>query len=108
MSNKTEVILIQTTFPSLIEAEKVAEKLLSTQLCACIQLVPEVSSLYIWHKKIQKEKEILMYIKTLSSKYKEIETFLSTNHCYEIPEIISTSIKNISPQYLKWLTNNIH
>ena len=91
------------TFPDLLIAKKVASALLNRQLVACVNLIPSVSSLYIWEEKIKEDTEVLAIIKTQQSLVKELEVEVKKLHPYEIPEFISCPITYGSQAYLEWI-----
>ena len=80
-----------------------AEKIVSGQLAACVQILPEISSVYVWEGKVQKETEHLLLIKTLPEKYDELEAFITANHNYEVPEIVAVDVEKASGPYLAWI-----
>ena len=44
-----------------------------------------------------------MVIKTLESKFEELEHYISENHDYDIPEIVALSVEKANPRYMKWV-----
>lgn len=92
-----------TTCSSLDEAESLAEKLVLEKLAACVQILPQMRSVYFWEGEIKKDAECLLMIKTLADKYDAIETFIRDNHSYDVPEIVAIRAERVSNEYLKWL-----
>jgi len=97
------MIVVLTTTPNAHEAEALAQKIVASQLAACVQILPEMTSVYIWEGKVQKESEHLLLIKTLPEKYHELETFITSNHSYEVPEIVAIDAEKVSEPYLAWM-----
>jgi len=85
------------------EANQIAELLVSAQLAACVQILPEIESVYRWQGEVQREKEILLLAKTTRSRFDELESKVRAMHSYETPEIIAVPITAASEPYLKWL-----
>ena len=54
-------------------------------------------------KKIDRELEILIQLKTRKSLYKEVETEILKLHDYEVCEIICVDITDGDEKYLKWI-----
>jgi len=98
------MLIVLTTTSSFEEAEKLAERIVNDKLAACVQIIPQMTSVYFWEGKIAKEPEHLLLIKTLSEKFGEVETFLLHNHPYTVPEIVALSVKNVSESYREWMT----
>ena len=95
--------MILTTFPDEKTADTVIDGLLANQLAACAQKMP-IQSTYRWKGEIQHGREILVTIKTISSRYPEVESFIRDRHPYELPEIIQIPITNGLDGYLRWLS----
>lgn len=96
-----------TTVPNITEAEELAEKIIESKLAACVQILPQMMSVYIWEGKVQKENEHLMLIKTLPEKWEELLGFITANHSYDVPEIAAIDGVKTSEAYLTWLETNL-
>ncbi len=101
-----EFIIIQTTTNDENIASLISNILLERKLAACIQKY-EIESLYRWKNKIEKDREIILNIKTKASLFKEIEKIIRENHNYETPEIIALPIISASSDYLNWLKEEL-
>ena len=55
--------VIYSTVDSIEEAEKMALGLVERGLVACVNLSPEVTSVYMWEGEAHKSKEVLMMMK---------------------------------------------
>jgi len=97
------MLIVFTTTPGFSEGSQLAEKLVEAKLAACVQIVPQITSIYFWEGRIQNENEQLLLIKTTEEKYLELEKFISENHIYDVPEIISVKSENVSAAYRAWL-----
>ncbi len=84
------------------DAEKIVNELLTKKLIACVNSFP-VKSFFWWKGKMEKEEEILLMMKSSEEKWDAIQKEIKKIHSYEVPEIISISIKNCLPDYLKWM-----
>ena len=100
------MLVVLTTTPNIEEAEALARKIVEAKLAACVQILPEMKSFYIWENEVQTEPEHLLLIKTLPEKYNELEKFILTNHSYEVPEIVALSAENVSKSYLGWVNDS--
>lgn len=97
---KDKIIIVETTYPTLQDAKNLAKILLKQNLAACIQF-HKIESMYVWEKKIVKEKEILLRIKSKNSLYEKIKK----NHKYSVPEILMISTQKADDEYAGWLEN---
>lgn len=99
------MIVILTTTPNINEAESLAKKIVEAKLAACVQILPQIKSIYFWNGEIQNDSEHLLLIKTLNEKFAKVNDFILENHSYEVPEIVALEAKDVSESYLKWLTD---
>ncbi|XP_045902184.1 protein CutA homolog isoform X2 [Micropterus dolomieu] len=58
---------------------------------------------YEWQGKIEEDNEVLLMIKTRSSKVPALAEYVRSNHPYEVAEVISMPIDQGNPPYLKWI-----
>jgi periplasmic divalent cation tolerance protein len=103
MDKSPEAIVVLMTAASQDEASRIAEMLVSERLAACVQILPEIESVYRWQGEVKREQEILLLAKTTVSQFAELETKVRALHSYETPEIIALPITAASGPYLKWL-----
>jgi periplasmic divalent cation tolerance protein len=96
-------IVVLTTCPDDAAAARIARGLVESGLAACVSRVGPVHSTYRWQGAIQDEPEVLLVIKTLSTRYPELEMRLKSLHPYEVPEIIALPVTVGSADYLAWL-----
>ena len=99
-------IIIKTTYPSHKKGEELAKILLKKKLSACIQILP-ISSQYIWQENLINSKEFLLFIKTKKEYYQKIAKIIENHHEYEVPQIISIKIDEISASYSNWIDKNL-
>ena len=97
------MLIALTTTPDIEEAQDLAEKIVEAKLAACVQIVPQMSTVYFWEGAVQKESEHLLLIKTLEEKYDALEKFILANHSYEVPEIAAVKAERVSDGYLEWM-----
>ncbi|NHZ86619.1 MAG: divalent cation tolerance protein CutA [Planctomycetia bacterium] len=100
-------IIILSTVPSVEEGEKLAAQLVERKLSACVNIFPKMISVYYWDNNINKDDEFLLIIKTAEHLEHEVYEFITNNHSYEVPEIITVDIKNIDKKYSEWLNSSI-
>lgn len=96
--------LVITTAPDKEVAGKLAEGLLTEGLAACIHM-QDIDSRYLWEKKLCREQETVLWIKTLEKHYDSIETYILQHHPYDLPEIIKVPVTGGLPGYLKWIAD---
>jgi periplasmic divalent cation tolerance protein len=101
------VLIVLTTCPAVEAAEALAEQVVEARLAACVQVLPRMTSIYWWEGEVQRESEYLLLIKTLPEKWDELREFISSNHSYDVPEIISFASEHVSELYDRWLAQEL-
>ncbi len=107
MSSADEAIVVLMTAANGEEAARLADLLIGAHLAACVQILPEIESVYRWEGKIERQAETLLLAKTVRSKFEELEREVRALHSYDTPEIIALPIVTGSAPYLAWLTENV-
>ena len=97
--------VIMTTTNDAMEAERLAHQLVRQGLAACVQST-SVTSHYLWEGRLEHQAEVLLFIKTVVSRYAQVEEFLRRTHSYSVPEIAMLPLAGGSPDYLSWLRQN--
>jgi periplasmic divalent cation tolerance protein len=97
------MLIVLTTVPNFGEAETLARGIVEGKLAACVQILPQMTSVYVWEGEVQKENEHLLLIKTTQEKYGDLEAFITANHSYSVPEIVAVQLAKIAEPYRKWL-----
>jgi len=96
-------MLIVCTCPEKTSARKLARIMLEERLVACVQLLPQVESLYRWQGQIEQAEETLLLMKTTKARWPALRDRLAELHPYEVPEIVALEIADGLPAYLKWV-----
>src|ERR1041385_1229842 len=102
----SDPIVVFITAGSVQEATKIADTLVHSELAACVQMLPEMQSIYVWEGEVQRETEVLLLVKTTRANFADLEREVRAIHSYETPEIIALPIAAGSEAYLKWLTSS--
>lgn len=98
------VVLITTPVD---KGEEIANFIVENKLGACVNVVPEVSSVYWWKGNIERDKEALLVVKTSIGKFRELLRKVKEIHPYTVPEIIALPIVAGNEDYLKWIEDSL-
>lgn len=89
------------------EAKKIAQALVGRRLCACVNIIDEIESLFWWKGKIDSAKETLLIIKSRKDKLSKIMALVRSLHSYSVPEIIALPIIGGYGPYLRWIDESV-
>jgi periplasmic divalent cation tolerance protein len=103
----TDKRIVLSTAGSEEEARKIAEHLVERRLAACVNIVPQIESVYRWQGKIESSREWLLIIKTTAERFAEVRASIVELHSYDVPECIALTIEEGSAEYLRWLENSV-
>jgi periplasmic divalent cation tolerance protein len=99
----TDPILLLSTCESSEEAQRIATTLVEERLAACVNILPDILSIYRWHGVVERADEQLLLIKTTEEQRIALEDRLGQLHSYELPELLKISIAGGNEKYLAWL-----
>jgi periplasmic divalent cation tolerance protein len=85
------------------EANRIAEMLVNSHLAACVQILPQIESIYRWQGRVERSFEFLLLAKTTSDKFDDLDRAVREIHSYETPEILALPVTAGSAPYLAWL-----
>jgi periplasmic divalent cation tolerance protein len=103
----TEAIVVFMTAANVDEARRIADHLVDAGLAACVQILPEIESIYRWKGEMEHDKEVLILVKTTAAQFEVLEKAVRAMHSYETPEIVAVSISSVSEPYRAWLLSNV-
>lgn len=104
MTNKR---VVMTTAGSPAEARKLAHALIERRLAACVNIIPQISSVYRWEGKIEEAEEFLLLIKTTETAFESVRETIRELHSYDLPECISLLVEDGSVGYLNWIEESV-
>ena len=93
----TDKRIVLSTSGSEDEARKIAHHLVERQLAACVNIVPQIESIYRWQGEVESSQEWLLLIKTRAETFSSVRDAIRELHSYELPECIAFSIEDGSP-----------
>src|SRR5438270_13839921 len=102
----SDVCIVLTTTGSQEEARKIAHALVECHLAACVNIVPQIESVYRWQGKIETAAEWLLVIKTQAAVFERVRDALKELHSYDLPEWVMLGVADGSKEYLNWITEN--
>jgi periplasmic divalent cation tolerance protein len=104
----SEFVFVYTPLPSKEAATAMAEALVAARLAACVNIYPDVTSVYEWKGTVQKETEVVAFIKTTRSSAEEVIVLARGMHPYEVPAFLILPIEGGNDDYLTWARGQVN
>ena len=102
----TGVSIVFVTVGNADEASVMARKLVEERTVACVNIVPNIRSIYRWKGEIHDDEEYLLVMKTRSSLVATLKATVREIHSYEVPEVVAFSVEDGLPDYLEWVMDS--
>ncbi len=99
-------IIVLTTWPAAGDAAALAATLVGERLAACVNVLPEMDSVYPWRGAIERDRERQVLMKTTTARLEALERRLAELHPYEVPEFLVLPLAGGSTGYLDWLRSS--
>lgn len=99
-------VLVLTTLPLDAETDAFARALVDERLVACVNVLPEVRSIYRWEGKVETADERQLLMKTTRERVPLLLQRIRALHPYEVPEFIVLPIVDGSDDYLAWIDSS--
>jgi periplasmic divalent cation tolerance protein len=103
IATASECVWIYVTTKDETQAKDIAKGLLEKRLVACANITAGMKSLYWWDGKIAEDQEAVLVLKTIRTKFSEVEAAIKKIHSYDEPCIVAMPIIEGSKGYLSWL-----
>jgi periplasmic divalent cation tolerance protein len=101
-----DALLVLTTWPAAADARAFATTLVNERLAACVNILPEMESVYRWQGAVERERERQVIIKTTGRRLEALKQRVRALHPYEVPELIAVPITGGGEPYLAWLAES--
>ncbi|NIJ40151.1 periplasmic divalent cation tolerance protein [Parvibaculum indicum] len=106
MIEKTEtgsgLVFIYTTLPDTGTADRIGRQLVESRLAACVNIYPEIRSIYEWQGKVECESEVVAFIKTRADLADRAMDETRKLHPYEVPALLVLPIEGGNEDYIGW------
>jgi periplasmic divalent cation tolerance protein len=96
-------VLVYTTWPSIVEAEKAGRAIVERRLAACVNILPGMISHYWWQGKIERAEETVMLVKTRAALAEDVRRAVKEMHSYKTPAIMVLPLESVDADYYRWI-----
>ncbi|WP_459558625.1 divalent-cation tolerance protein CutA [Lacunimicrobium album] len=85
------------------EARTIGRTLIERQLAACTNILPGMTSQYVWEGVLTESNEAVLLVKTSNRNVDAATQAILELHSYDVPCVICWSFDSVNPDYTKWL-----
>ena len=103
MAKSEELIVVVTSVGTEEQALDVAHALVRARRAACVNIVPNIHSVYRWKGRVCDDGEMLLIIKTRASQFEGVRETIQRVNTYELPEILGYRVDKASPGFAQWI-----
>lgn len=100
-----DAIVAFCTTNSQDEAKRIATTLVNENLAACVNILPNITSIYRWENELCTDFEFILLIKSVREKLPLLIDRIKDLHSYDLPEILAVPVLGGSDAYLSWLAS---
>ena len=99
--------LVYITTESVDEARRIGRALIEANLAACVNIIDNMRSMYIWDGQVQDDAEVILIVKTTQAGVDQVISKVNALHSYECPCAIAWPIANGNPAFLSWIGEQV-
>jgi len=99
--------MIYITAGSKDEAKRIGKALINTGMAACVNIIENINSMYMWDGKLQDANETILIAKTTKERVSDLIEKVKSLHNYDCPCIVSLPVSDGNPAFLKWVANEV-
>ncbi|XP_049909683.1 protein CutA homolog isoform X1 [Epinephelus moara] len=99
------VLLVNS--PNEQAAKDIGRAIMERRLAASVNILSRTSTMYFWKGEIQDASEVLMLVKTKTSRTQQVIDYVRSVHPYANPEVLSFAVEDGSLAYMKWMDEAI-
>ena len=98
---------VYMTAGNLEEAQRIGRELVGSGLAACVNILPQMNSIYVWEGKIEEASEVVLIAKTTEARVADLIVKVKALHSYSCPCIVSLKVEDGYPPFLEWVAGSV-
>lgn len=101
--------ILYVTTKNRDEARQIGGELVREKLCACVNIIENMESMYWWKGDVQNDKETVLLVKTTAAMVEEVTRSIKKLHSYDVPCVISMPLSSEegNHEYLSWIRKSV-
>src|SRR6266540_4284430 len=100
---KDDLLVVITSVGTEDQALDIAHALVRNHQAACVNLMPNVHSIYRWKGRVCDDGEFLLFIKTRARQFEGVRETIQKMNTYELPEVLAYRVDDSSPAFAAWI-----
>jgi periplasmic divalent cation tolerance protein len=102
-----DINLVYMTAPTKEEARRIGKELIESRLAACVNIIDNMNSIYMWEGKIQDDSEVVFIAKTREGLVGELAEKVKSMHSYSCPCIVCLPVSDGYLPFLNWVATEV-
>ena len=98
---------IYMTAGSKEEARNIGKELVTSKLAACVNILDNMNSVYMWDGEIQEDSEVILIAKTTQERVPKLVKKVKSIHSYDCPCIVSLPVLGGHKPFLDWIAEEV-
>lgn len=100
-------LLVLTTLGSLDDARRLVRTLVDQRLVACGTMWPGATSIYRWQGGIHDAAEVVVLLKTMTTRWEALRDVVRQQHPYDTPELLALPVSDGLDAYVAWVAEEV-
>lgn len=96
------LVFVYTTVSDMAAAEEIATAVVEPGIAACVNIYPQMRSVYRWQGKVEMDAEIGLFVKVPRRLLGRAMDTIRQAHPYDVPALLEIPIGAVGPDYLAW------
>jgi periplasmic divalent cation tolerance protein len=102
-----KVNLIYITAEDKAQAKKIGSVLVESKLAACVNIIDNMNSMYVWEGKVQDDHEAILIAKTTEARVPQLIEKVKALHSYDCPCILSIPVSGGNTEFINWIADEV-
>lgn len=102
-----DLVEVRIACPDLASAQAIADVLVAERLAACVQVLGEMTSTFVWQGRVHRDPEVLLLAKTTDAHFDAMVVRVDDLHPYETPEVLGVPVTHALPRYAAWVRDQL-
>ena len=102
-----DINLVYMTAATKEEARRIGKELVESRLAACVNIIDNMNSIYMWEGKLQDDNEVIFIAKTRENLVSELTEKVKSMHSYSCPCIVCLPVSDGYHPFLNWVATEV-